>query len=72
MREEILILRKHGISTEDIVEKISDEYREDYLDLKEEGKHANMKNALISAFMQAGLSREKAMKKVDAWHHKEK
>ena len=70
VQEEVTILRQHGYSTTDIVDAITGEYREDYLDLKEENKHADMKNALISVFMQAGLSNEKALKKVDGWYRK--
>lgn len=72
MQQEITLLLEHGKTKEGVIGQITGHYKEKYLEMKAEGKCADMKNLLISAYMMLGLSKDEAMKKIDGWEEVEK
>lgn len=64
---QINLLLKNGHESKDIISKITSEYKKQYLELKKQGKAADMKNLLISCYMACGMKREDAMEKIDKW-----
>jgi hypothetical protein len=64
-------MKDYGYSTDKFNggKSITDHYREQYIELYNSDKSAaiNMKSALATAYQACGLSREKALKKIDNW-----
>jgi len=64
-------MKDYGYSTDKFNggKSITDHYREQYIELYNSDKSAaiNMKSALATAYQACGLSREKALKKIDGW-----
>lgn len=57
-----------GAEASKVKSAITSNYKAMYLELKSQGKAADLQNLLVSMYMYLGDSKEKAMKKVNSWN----
>lgn len=65
--DEINDLIEHGTKPDTIKSQITSEYKQQYIDLYNQGKAADLNYILIAAYMAAGDSEEEAKKKISKW-----
>ncbi len=64
---EVNDLVNHGVEAKNVQSKITSTFKAQYLELLAQGKAANMQNALISAYMACGKTKDEAMKMISRW-----
>ena len=72
IKKEIKHLKEHGVKDSSIKSRIKDKYMQDYLEAKEKGNYADLKNLLISVYMMCGDSYNDAVYKIEGWSEEKK
>jgi hypothetical protein len=67
IEREVKELTDHGKTESAIASQITKEYKPQYLVAKSQGKAADLKNILLTAYQCCGLSRDEALKKIESW-----
>lgn len=57
----------HGKTKDKVLSSLRSKYKDQYLELKAQGKAADLQNLLIVALMSAGYTKNEAMTKINSW-----